>query len=633
MRSYQQFFAELKRRKVFRVAAVYGAVAFALIQLADPLAQAMRLPDTFLPFVVAILLLGFPVALVLAWAFEVTPDGVQKTGAAAPGEIEGIVAQPAAQRWPAGLLALAGAALLLGGTWWAGLQAGRSADDATETAGRADSVRLAYGDPMDDQRPSIAVLPFDDLSREGDQSYFSDGMTEEIANTLAGIPELVIKGRTSAFQLADSRSTPQQMGDELGVGYLLAGSVRKEGDLLRISAQLIDAETGSQIWSDQYDRLLESVFAIQTEIAEAVAAALRVPLGLEPEESLVHPTADLAAYDLYLAARSRMRERGTSLLEAKELLEAALARDSNWAPAWAALAEVEEIRVWYPSSQPDEVSQAEFTPGALAAAERAARRALELDPRSASALVALGSVHRNQAEWDDAEAAYLQALELDPDNAEAHQQYGDYLVSVGRIAEGVHAMDRAAVLDASPIRLGMLATVLLEDGRYAESAEAYEKAIERATTLEGRQRALRRGSYRYALLGRWEDAIEAVNLSNRLDPDADPWIGSPAEVEAFFSGLRDQDLAQIPGGAFDDMHAGFWMMAGQPDSAMVSLLDYASTQPFGRTLEFRNAALAPLESDPRFQAYLEERGLGGAAVQRTPVAERTRPRALGPAAP
>lgn len=629
MRSYKEFFAELKRRKVFRVAALYGVVSFGVLQAADIMLPRLGVPDWTVTFMVALVILAFPVALILAWAFEVTPDGVHRTTSAAPGEIEAIVAQPASQRWPAGVLALIGVAALVAGAWWVGRQ---TATTAAPNASASSDIRFAYAD-TDDDRPSIAVLPFADMSPEGDQEYFGDGMTEEILNTLAGIDEIRVAGRTSAFAFKGEHKDLREIGRELGVGYLIEGSVRKDGDQLRITAQLIDASDGSHVWSDRYDRTLEDVFAIQSEIAASVAEALRVPLGLDDASQLVTPTADLGAYDLYLAGRSKMRERGQSLLEARDLFQAALARDSTWAPAWAALAEVEELRIWYPTAQPGDMSRSEFNATALEASERAARHALELDPGNASAYVALGSVYRNRAEWKEAEAAYVQALELDPDNPEAHQQYGDYLINVGRIAESVHAMDRAAVLDPAPIRLGMLAGALLEDGRVAESAEAEELALERQSTVEGERRTLWLLAYRYALLGRWEDAIAALNRANDLDSEAEPYIGSPDDVERFFEGLRTGNLSLLPDQSRDEMHASYWMLAGRADSAVVSMLHYLSNQPFGRIMELRNPQLTPIHSDPRIRSYLAERGLADVEEQRTPVAERTRPRALGQVRP
>ena len=627
MKSYQQLFAELKRRKVFKVAAVYGAVAFGLIQVADPLAGAMRLPDTFVPFVIAILLLGFPVALILAWAFEVTPDGVQVTEGAAPGEIEAIVAEPASRRWPAGLLALAGTAALLGGAWWAGLEMGR-ADETVGTDVLGDSLRLAYSDVDDDERPSIAVLPFADMSPEGDQEYFSDGMTEEILATLANVRELRVSGRTSTFAYKGRDKDLREIGDELGVAYLVEGSVRKAGSRLRITAQLIDAADGAHLWSETYDRQLEDVFAIQTEIAEAVAVSLRVPLGLADDERLVSPATDLDGYDLYLAGRAAMRGRGSRLLDAVRLFEAAIERDSSWAPAWAGLAEATELTAWYPEAMPNDLAPSVYIPGALDRAERAARRALELEPRNSSALVALGSVHRDRAEWDEAEAAYLRALAIDPDNAEAHQQYGDLLLNVGRIAEAVRTLDRAAVLDPASIRFGMLAFALIVDGRPSEAAEVYEVAIHHASEDSVRRAQLWRLAHTQIISGRWQAAIEAFVDANLVDPDAEPFVGNRAEIEQFVEGLRAGDLSLIPPGAIDDMRAYDWLLVGERDQAVTRTLTPLEARPFGRLIELRYPYLEPVKSDPRMVAHFAQRGFSGIEERRTPEAERTRPLVL-----
>ena len=628
MKSYQQLFAELKRRHVFRVAAIYGATAFVLLQLADLLVEALKLPADFLTMVTVLILLGFPLALVLAWAFEVTPEGgVRRVDPASQEELAEIVAQPASKRWPAGLLALAGVAALVFGAWWVGRQtatgSGAAADPAaTEEADGA--VRLAYADLSEDDRPSIAVLPFADMSREGDQEYFSDGMTEEILNTLAKIDELRVSARTSTFAYKDRSVDLREIGRELGVRYVVEGSVRKDGDQLRITAQLIDARDGTHLWSDAYDRTLESVFAIQTEIAQAIAEELRVPLGLDDPSALVEPVADLEAYDLYLAARSRMRERGASLTEAVRLYEAAIARDSMWAPAWAGLAEATEIRLWHADNfggQPPDTAQVD---AGLDAAESAARRALSLDPNNASALVALGSVLRDRFEWTEAEAAYRRAMALDPDNAEAHHQYAELLMALGRIDEAVVEANRAAALDPASIRLNVLGTMLRLDDRTVDAERVYERgyAVD-PDRLRGGY-----GTVLYAQ-GRYEEAVEIWGPPPEMSPEEFDALSSE-----WVSWMRGE-LDAIPDTARKYLVPTDFIRLGEPDSAAVALTrGGAQGGPTGSGLTMQNLywlwdpALDPIRSHPAVRDYMERIDLGDATVRRTPPERREVPTIL-----
>lgn len=611
MKSYQQLFAELKRRSVFKVAAVYGAVAFGLIQVADPLGQYLRLPETFGAFVVALLILAFPVALVLAWAFELSPQGVRKIEPAAPGELEAIMAQPLSKRWPSGLLALVGLALLVGGAWWAGVRTGRS-----EATGRApnptseSSPRLTFVDAAEDPRPSLAVLSFEDLSPEGDQEYFSDGITEEISNTLARIRELRVAARSSAYAFKGRRLDLRAVGDSLGVEYLVEGSVRKAGDRLRITAQLIDGEDGSHVWSEQYDRELDDVFAIQSEIAEAIAEELRVPLGLSDRQQLVSPTEDLEGYDLYLAARAQMRQRGDHVLEATALFEAALARDSGWAPAWAGLAESRALLPYYTAAPPDSATWAR----SLEAAERAAERALALDPRNASAAVALGNIHRDRWEWDAAEAAYTRALSLDPDNFEAHQQYAEFLAYVGRLDEAYEAALRALALDRSAIRLNVAGYIARHNGLYDEAAEYMDAGI--ALDPEGnvsfllRNRALVHFAVGEPRQGR-DVYLEWLRVMSRPLHDSvmEAWPASEprptpraSELVAGWNRLKGAEL---------------WMLVGDHQRALQALEEHVRDDPpFGEVVELWQPPFDPLRGSARFDAILRAKNLGGQTLRR-----------------
>lgn len=615
MKSYQQLFAELKRRNVFKVSAVYGALAFGLIQVADPLGAYLRLPDTFGPFVVALLLLGFPVALVLAWAFELSPQGVRKIEPAAPGELEAIVAQPPSRRWPAGLLALAGVALLAGGAWWAGLRAGRSDAGPRADAVESDSLRLSFVDAEADQRPSISVLPFADLSPQGDQDYFSDGITEELYNTLGKIRELRVTGRTSAFAFKDRGLDLRVVGDSLDVGYLVEGSVRKDGDRLRITAQLIDAEDGSHLWSEQYDRRMEDVFAIQTEIAGAIAAELRVPLGLDDGQRLVSPTGDLQAYDLYLAGRGRMRERGEHVMEAVELFEAAIARDSSWAPAWAGLAESRALIPYYVPEPPDSALWAT----SLSSAEHAARRALVLDPRNASAAVALGNIHRDRWEWEAAEAAYIRALTLDPDNVEAHQQYAEFLGYVGRLDEAYEAALRALALDRSAIRLNVAGYIARHNALYDDAARLMDAgiALDPGANISFllRNRALVHFAVGQPAPGRerYLDWLAAVSEPLRRRVLA-AWPASEARPT--------REAAELVTEWNPLKGAELWVLRDEPDLALDALEDHVRNDPpFGEASEMWQPPFDPLRESPRFVEVLRAKNLEDHTLQRVRSAD------------
>jgi len=603
MRSYQELFAELKRRKVFKVVGVYGIASFGVLQAADIMLPRLGLPDWTVTFMVALVVLAFPVVLMMAWAFEVTPEGVKRTDAAAPGEIEGIMAAPASQRWPAGLLALVGVLALLGSGWWVGQRTSDAGATGAE-AGLVSGVRLV--DLAGDPRPSIAVLPFADMSPDGDQEYFSDGMTEEVLNVLAKITELRVAARTSAFAYKGRDMDLRVVGDSLGVGYLVEGSVRKDGERLRITAQLIDAADGSHLWSESYNRTLDDVFAIQAEIAQAIASALRVPLGLDATE-LVHPTADLEAYDLYLAGRGHVRGRGQGLNEAVQLFEAAIARDSTWAPAWAALAEATELLTWYPDvwdgGRPGDLADKRAGQHELqATAERAAQRALELDPRAASARVALGSIHRYRHEWREAEAEYLRALEIDPDNPEAFQQYGEMLEDVGRIAEAVRSARRALDLDGAPIRQWQLSSSLSNDGRHEEAIDRLREALKLDTdgALEG------------GLADWFNFHLMAGQYKRMFDRAPKRFIEARESIE---QALESGDLTGVPA---ELVGATFWMAVGRPDSAAAALLDDFTSDP-GQFLGWIwSEAFDPMRDQPAYLEALEVVNLEGHTPQRTP---------------
>ncbi|MCL7963142.1 MAG: FlgO family outer membrane protein [marine benthic group bacterium] len=636
---YQRFFAELKRRRVFRVMAVYGATAFVVLQVADIAFPALGLPEWAMTLVLALTLVGFPIAVVVAWAFEVSPEGMKRTEDADAAELQAIISAPPNRRWPAGLLALAGVAALVWGAWLVGKRAGESGAEAAvgesgivartaDVSGDDAVLQLAYADLAEDRRPSIAVLPFVNMSSDKEQEYFADGMTEELLNALARIRELRVAGRTSSFAYKGQDRDLRQIGEELGVRYLVEGSVRKQGDQLRITAQLVDAEDAFHVWSDAYDRTLDDVFAVQEEIAGAIAQELQVSLGLDETASLVAPTGDMEAYEMYLEGRARMRQRGEGVFEAVRLFEAVVARDSMWAPGWAGLAQAYALTpFYYPGAVTEELGADVWGP-ALEATEAAAVRALELDPSVAGAEIALGNVFRDRWEWEEAEVHYLRALDIDPDNAEAHQQYAEMLAATGREDEALRSARRAVALDpTSSIRLNVLSYILLQNDRAEESLAQAELAIVHGGEIPQPHRNVSRAHLALGELDAAESAFREGFIP-RLGFDSETAAIRDRRAEARYEALRTGNLEAYERCCLSPGVPGDLVILGDTARAIEVLRAWHLSGPRFNALTFNQLwrpELDAIRDDPRFQSALEEilahAGLEGAQLRRAQVGE------------
>jgi TolB-like protein len=638
--AYQRFFAELKRRKVFRVAAVYGATGFVVLQVADLLAEGMELPSVVLKTTMFLVLLGFPIAMVLAWALELTPDGVKRTDPAETGELEAIVAGPAGSRWPAGILALLGILALVTGAWWVGRSTAPGTEGSTSVAGSsagassgtdaadrgAAVLQLAYADLDTDQRPSIAVLPFADMSQAGDQEYFADGMTEELLNALAKIRELRVGGRTSSFAYKGKDKDLREIGSELGVQYVVEGSVRKQGDRLRITAQLVDATDNFHVWSESYDRTIDDVFAVQEEIAEAIAEELQVSLGLDADQKLVAPIGDIDAYELYLTGRARMRERGEGVEEAVQLFEATVARDSSWAPGWAGLAQAHSLVPFYGRFENDDELWVAWETS-LDAAEIAASRALEIDPGNASAEVALGNVYRDRWDWVPAEQHYLRALEIDPDNVEAHQQYAEQLAGTGRFDEALRSARRAVALDpTSAIRLNVLGYILAMNGRPAEALPKYELAAAHGGEYPSIFMNMVRAHFALGDFDRAEAVLREEYFPRYVDPDLDPSEqgGARTRLAAEFDAIRAGDVEAYDACCEQDADVGHYLALGDTARAFEMVSEWLLGQPRFNVSVAQVVWLTAwdgLRSDPRYLEMLRHTGLEGVEPKRAAAGE------------
>lgn len=338
-KSTPSFIEELKRRKVVRMATVYGAVVFVVVEVADLVFPALGFPAWMYSFVVVLALLGFPVALGISWVFDLTRDGVKRT------EATSATAKFGAQRverWISARTA-AVALVLVSGGWLAGRVTGGGAADS---AGPGD----------DGTFESIAVLPFVDMSPAGDQEYFGDGIAEELLNALAKIPNLKVAARTSAFSFKGRNPDIAMVAEALNVQTVLEGSIRKAGNQLRITAQLIRAEDGFHLWSETYDRPADDVFAVQDELARAIVAALRVQLTGEQEAELTRRgTQNVGAHNAYLLGRFQWNRRTeVGLRGGIENFTRAIELDSMYAEAYAGLADANAILHNYGFVGPEE---------------------------------------------------------------------------------------------------------------------------------------------------------------------------------------------------------------------------------------------------------------------------------------
>ncbi len=465
----REFFHELRRRNIFRVAGVYSVIAWLLVQVSATLESAVGLPTWFDGFVVAILLIGFPIAMILAWAFEMTPEGMRLNANTA----DGATIAPK----PAGKLDY----VIIGGLALVGVMivADRMMPEKGAMAARDDLPESTAGEVA---AASIAVLPFADLSPDGDQEYFSDGIAEEILNVLVRVDGLNVASRTSAFRFKGADKSIPTIASELNVAHILEGSVRKAGDRIRITAQLISAESDVHLWSETYDRKLtvENIFEIQDEIAKEIVSALRGAMAVESIDAALSgktKTENLDAYDLYLHARNLQGYDGPEqVLKKIDLLEQAVTAAPEFGEAWARLAFNYSILPGWDNAYSTE----EWQPKALDAADRAT----VFTPDSADVHIFRAAVHANDFDWARVDEDYSRAREL----AHAGDPYLSYQRGVqelekGYIARAVELLEFAVKTDPAPARpYNFYGLALAAAGRLGEAERAFVNAYERGYT-------------------------------------------------------------------------------------------------------------------------------------------------------
>lgn len=498
------FFSELKRRNVYRVGIAYIVVAWLALQALDIVVPILRAPEWFSQLILILLVIGLPFALIFAWAFEMTPEGLKREKDVDRTESITHETGQTLNRIIIGVLAVAVGVLLIDKFFLGDASVEPVAGSATSEAFEVTTT----------SSPSIAVLPFANMSADESSVYFSDGLADTLLHMLAQIREIRVAARTSSFQFRDQNTDIKEIASALNVRTILEGSVQRAGNKVRVTAQLIEADTGYHLWSGNYDRDMDDIFGIQDEIANEVVAALKVSLLGESVEKLKkHDTDNVEAYTEYLLAINDLSQFSfESLGRAERHFREAVRLDPNYALAWARLGDTY-------------LQTAETGAGAsgpmLDAARDAASRALAIDPDLAAALAVLGRAEVRSGNDEVGEQLLLRAVTLEPNDITAKRYYARALMFQLRPDEAIAQLEQVLALDPlSGEAHNQLSVALKLLDRYDESSEANRRILEISPNSPV-------GYYREAELeysrGNWANAIVMAMKALRMDPD-DPEI-------------------------------------------------------------------------------------------------------------
>jgi TolB-like protein/cytochrome c-type biogenesis protein CcmH/NrfG len=581
----RRFLAELKQRRVARVAVVYAAASFAVLQTADIIQPALGLPVWTLTLLVVLTLLGFPIALILAWAFEVTPEGVKRDTAAFVSEGASEPDAPGHRLHLSKRAALATAALLLiavltvvGSVWWV-------------TRSTAGEIR------------ALAVLPLANLTGDPEQEYFVDGLHDILIGELAGITELTVISRTSVHRYRDSDKSIGEIAGELGVDALIEGSVFRAGDTVRINVQLVRGSPEDHLWNDRYEGRLSEALDLQTRVAEAIAREVRLALSPREAERLARRReVDPAAQEAYYRGRGLWWTRAPDALgRAVGYLEEAVSLDPEFALAWSGLADVYTMSSIYGGL---DVGSGE----AYRRAEQYANRALELDPNLAEAHAALAGAHLYGA-WDmgAAERGMRHALELNPNFAQAHNWLGDVLVAHGSLEEALASYTLARDLDPfSPLMNRDVARVQMYLGRCEAAIEAAQAASDLDPSHGEAYRVLRE-CHRSA--GRLDEAADAAARHVQESGNADAATGLRAAYDsAGWEGLLEVEAEYYLSVPSHYQAALKFAELGWVDETFDALFTAVELRE-GRALLLKAEPIfVQLHSDPRWEELLRRAG-------------------------
>jgi serine/threonine-protein kinase len=575
----KDFFAELKRRNVYKVAVAYAVIGWLLVQVTTQVFPIFEIPNWALKLIVLAIIIGFPIALIIAWTFETTPEGIKRTE----------VADAAGQRSRAGAwiyIVLIGAALSVGlffvGRYTAGLATPRHREAATAAP-----------------QKSIAVLPLINESRDPKDEYFSDGLSEELIAALAQISGLKVIGRSSSFRFKDRKEEPKTIGERLGVSTLLDGTVRKQGERVRIVAELVNAADGIQLWTRTFDRELKDIFAVQEEIARAVAESLKVTL-LGSDSVQRSAPKDVEAHNAYLQGHFHFQRRNLEdYRKAVSYFDEAIRLDPDYALAYAERSEAFTFIG-------DLTGQHE---PAWSKARSDAEKAVAIAPALAEARAALGWV-RCFVDWKFPEglAELKRARELSPANPTANDLLARITVYLGRIDEAERQARHAVELDPlSTVTQGNLARVLLYAGKLDEADAAARRSAELQPAAASTHRwqvlvAVQRGDGEMALREAQQEPDEGYRrfelaLAHYVRGDRQAADTALADLITYG---RDSFAYQI---------AEVYAVRGEKDKAFEWLQISFDNRDTGLLTLLVNPLLRGLHDDPRYKSFLAKLGL------------------------
>ena len=515
------FFSELKRRNVFRVIALYVIAGWVILQAADLLSGILPVPEWTGALVFMLLILAFPLVAGFSWIYEITPEGIKRETEV---PLDQSITHQTGRRLEILIGVVAVVAIVV-------VITDRLIPARNETAETIDAGEVVDqpGAPPAVTESSIAVLPFEDMSEAGDQDYFSNGLAEELLNLLAKLPELDVASRTSSFAFRGANVGVPAIAEVLGVRYVLEGSVRKQGDRIRVTAQLIDAETNFHEWSETYEREQDDIFEIQDDIARKVVAALQLVISSQSEIILTQKsTDDINAFEAYLRGKSylRMPASNESLASAEEFFGIAVELDERYADAYAGLCDTHRERF-----------RITFDTAAFEDAEEACNRALSISPRESSVMISLGQLYRLSGELDRSEDNFLRAIETDDRAVEGYYGLARTYERQNRIDDAQIAFERAIEVQPGFWRAhSAMGSFLFRLGRSEDALPYMREAVDLSPNNPS---ALNNYGSTLVMVGDFEQAREVWYSSLQIEPT--PVVFSNLGTASFF--LKDFEQA------------------------------------------------------------------------------------------